>query len=158
PVRRTFRHRYSRRRRYGGTPMNASTCRLVATPRPPARGKRLAVPGAGWPKVSLHLPLRDEEPELVRRTLDSLAALDYPEFEVLVVDTHTSDPRRWEAVAEHCARLGPQFRFFHLGPFPGFRAGALNFALRETSLASEVIGVLKAGHVVRSHWLRCMIP
>ncbi|MDB5369187.1 MAG: hypothetical protein JWP20_745 [Roseomonas sp.] len=122
---------------------------------PPApRGRGAAV----WPKVSLHLPLRDAPPELVRRTLDSLAALDYPELEVLVVDTHTTEPGLWEAVAEHCARLGPQFRFFHLGPWPGFRAGALNFALRETAADATLVGILKAGEVVRHRWLRRMVP
>jgi hypothetical protein len=138
--------------------MNASTRRHVAASPVQARGKPAAAHGLGWPKVSLHLPLRDEQPELVRRTLDSLAALDYPDVEVLVVDTHTHDPRMWEPVAEHCARLGPQFRFFHLGPFPGFRAGALNFALRETSADTGIIGVLKAGQVVRPSWLRRMVP
>ncbi|MBC9206654.1 glycosyltransferase [Roseomonas aerophila] len=136
--------------------MNASTRRHVAASPAQTRGRRTAAPG--WPKVTLHLPLRDEQPELVRRTLDSLAALDYPDVEVLVVDTHTADPLLWEPVAEHCARLGPQFRFFHLGPFPGFRAGALNFALRETSADTAVIGVLKAGQVVRASWLRRLVP
>ena len=52
---------------------------------------------------------------MVRQTLDALAALDYENFEVLVVDNNTMDPHIWEPVAEHCARLGPKFRFFTLG-------------------------------------------
>jgi cellulose synthase/poly-beta-1,6-N-acetylglucosamine synthase-like glycosyltransferase len=113
---------------------------------------------ACWPKVSLHLPLRDASPDLVRRTLDSLSALDYPDLEILVVDTHTANPALWEAVAEHCARLGPHIRFFHLGPWPGFRAGALNFALGETAPEAALVGVVKAGHLVRPDWLRRMVP
>ena len=58
--------------------------------------------------------------------------LDYPDFEVIVIDNNTTDPALWRPVAEHCARLGARFRFFHLGIWPGFKAGALNFALRET--------------------------
>ena len=85
------------------------------------------------PKVSIHLPICNEPPHMVRQTLDALAALDYPDFEVLVVDNNTVDPAVWEPVAEHCARLGARFRFFHLGKWPGFKAGALNFALRETA-------------------------
>ena len=57
------------------------------------------------------------------RRCDALAALDYPEFEVLVVDNNTRDPALWEPVAEHCARLGSRFRFFHLGPGPASRPG-----------------------------------
>jgi hypothetical protein len=113
---------------------------------------------ASWPKVSLHLPLRDAAPEQVRCTLDSLAALDYPALEVLVVDTHTTEPTLWEAAAEHCARLGPQFRFFHLGCIPGGRAGALNFALAETAPDATLIGLLHPGQVVRATWLRRVVP
>jgi hypothetical protein len=135
--------------------MNASAHRPVAAY---FAASRPASRHAGWPKVSLHLPLRDAPPELVRRTLDSLAALDYPALEVLVVDTHTTDPARWEAAAEHCARLGPHFRFFHLGCWPGGRAGALNFALAEAAPDTALVGVLKAGQVVRATWLRRLVP
>jgi hypothetical protein len=130
--------------------MNASAHRPVAAIQTTTRGL--------WPKVSLHLPLRDASPEAVRRTLDSLAALDYPALEVLVVDTHTTVPALWEAAAEHCARLGPQFRFFHLGAWPGGRAGALNFALAEAAPDTALVGVLGAGQAVRATWLRRMVP
>lgn len=129
--------------------MNASAYRPVAA---------AALSRGGWPKVSLHLPLRDAPPEAVRRTLDSVAALDWPSLEVLVVDTHTANPAWWEAAAEYCALLGPQFRFFHLGAWPGFRAGALNFALGETAADATVVGVLGAGQVVRPDWLRAAVP
>lgn len=119
---------------------------------------RPAAAARPWPKVSLHLPLRDAAPEAVRRTLESLAALDYPALEVLVVDTHTARPERWEAAAEYCALCGPLVRFFHLGAYPGFRAGALNFALAETAADAALVGVLKAGQVVRPGWLRAAVP
>ncbi|HEY0418002.1 MAG TPA: glycosyltransferase, partial [Acetobacteraceae bacterium] len=105
------------------------------------------------PRVSIHLPICNEPPHMVRRTLDALAALDYPDFEVLVIDNNTSDPTLWEPVAEHCARLGRRFRFFHLGRWPGFKAGALNFALRQTSADAEVIAVLDSDYLVERDWL-----
>lgn len=108
--------------------------------------------------MSLHLPIRDEPPTLVRRTLDALSRLDYPDFEVLVIDSNTEDPALWEPVAEHCARLGPRFRFFHLGPWPGGKAGALNFGLGETAPDAVVIGVLACGTTVRPDWLRRLVP
>ncbi len=70
---------------------------------------------ARLPKVSIHVAICNEPPHMVRRTLDALAALDYPDFEVLVIDNNTTNPTLWEPVAEHCARLGCRFRFFHLG-------------------------------------------
>lgn len=135
--------------------MNASAHRPVAACLPVSY---LPTRRSPWPKVSLHLPLRDAAPEQVRQTLDSLASLDYPAMEVLVVDTHTADPALWEAAAEYCARLGPQFRFFHLGCWPGGRAGALNFALGEAAPDATLVGVLRAGQVVRATWLRRMVP
>lgn len=117
-----------------------------------------AAPGARLPKVSIHVPVCNEPPRMVRRTLDALAGLDYPDFEVLVIDNNTSDPALWEPVAEHCARLGARFRFFHLGPWPGFKAGALNFALAQTAPDAEVVGVLDSDYVVDPDWLRCMAP
>ena len=114
--------------------------------------------GARLPKVSLHLPICNEPPHMVKQTLDALANLDYDRFEVLVIDNNTTDPRVWEPVAEHCARLGPKFRFFTLGKYKGYKAGALNFALRETAPDAEVVGVIDSDYLVDPDWLRCMVP
>ncbi len=115
-------------------------------------------PGTAQPKVSIHLPICNEPPHMVRQTLDALARLDYAEYEVLVIDNNTTDPSLWEPVADHCARLGPKFRFYHLGKWPGFKAGALNFALRETSPDAEIIASLDSDYTVEPDWLRCMVP
>jgi exo-beta-1,3-glucanase (GH17 family)/cellulose synthase/poly-beta-1,6-N-acetylglucosamine synthase-like glycosyltransferase len=114
--------------------------------------------GALLPKVSIHLPICNEPPAMVRQTLDALAALDYEHYEVLVIDNNTMDPHIWEPVAEHCARLGPKFRFFTLGKYAGFKAGALNFALRETAPDAEIVGVIDSDYIVDADWLRCMAP
>ena len=124
--------------------------------------KRVGLSSAGLggrlPKVSIHVPICNEPPQMVRQTLDALADLDYPDFEVLVIDNNTTDPALWEPVAEHCARLGARFRFFHLGRWPGFKAGALNFALRHTAADAEIVGVLDSDYIVTPDWLRCMAP
>ena len=120
--------------------------------------ERLPVASPSLPKVSIHLPVCNEPPALVKRTLDALSRLDYPDFEVLVIDSNTSDPALWEPVAEYCARLGPRFRFFLLGPWPGGRAGALRFALAEAAADAAWIAVLDNGSLVRPDWLRCVAP
>lgn len=114
--------------------------------------------GMALPKVSIHIPICNEPPHMVRQTLDALAELDYPDYEVLVIDNNTKDPALWEPVAEHCARLGPKFRFFHLGKWPGFKAGALNFGLRQTADDAEIVGVIDSDYVVNPDWLRRMVP
>jgi cellulose synthase/poly-beta-1,6-N-acetylglucosamine synthase-like glycosyltransferase len=92
------------------------------------------------------------------KTLDTLAALDYPRFEVLVIDNNTSDPGVWGPVQAHCADLGERFRFFHVDPLPGYKAGALNFALPETAPEAEVVAVIDADYQVRPSWLRDLVP
>jgi exo-beta-1,3-glucanase (GH17 family)/cellulose synthase/poly-beta-1,6-N-acetylglucosamine synthase-like glycosyltransferase len=109
------------------------------------------------PFVSIHLPACNEPPEMVILTLDSLARLDYRNFEVIVVDNNTRDERLWRPVEAACARLGPRFRFFHLPEWPGFKAGALNFALRETDPRAEVIGVVDADYAVDRAWLARLV-
>ena len=110
------------------------------------------------PKASIHIPICNEPAEMVIQTLDALSRLDYPNFEVLIVDNNTKDPSVWAPVAAHCAKLGSRFRFFTLGKWPGYKAGALNFALRETAEDAEFIGIVDSDYVVNPDWLRKMIP
>ncbi len=107
----------------------------------------LAVPSAeSLPRVSLHVPAYNEPPDMVKETLDALAKLDYANYEVIVIDDNTTDEKLWRPVEEHCRTLG--FRFFHLENWPGFKSGALNFALRNTDPAAEIVGVVDSDYVV----------
>jgi cellulose synthase/poly-beta-1,6-N-acetylglucosamine synthase-like glycosyltransferase len=116
-------------------------------------------PAPGFaPMISLHLPTYDEPPEIVAGTLRAVAALDYPNLEVLVVDNNTPDEKTWRPIEALCRELGPRFRFFHLEKWPGFKSGALNFALAQTSPAAELIGVVDADYRVEPHFLREMTP
>jgi exo-beta-1,3-glucanase (GH17 family)/glycosyltransferase involved in cell wall biosynthesis len=110
-------------------------------------------PPAKQPFVSIHLACYNEPPEMVIVTLDSLAGLDYENYEVLVIDNNTKDPAIWKPVQEYCEKLGSRFRFFHLEPWPGFKAGALNFGLKETDPQADVVAVIDADYVVRQDWL-----
>lgn len=116
------------------------------------------VPDDQLPFVSVHVPAYNEPPDLLIETLDALAALDYPRFEVLVIDNNTKDPAVWEPVQAYCAQLGERFRFFHVAPLAGYKAGALNFALRETDPRAEVIAAIDADYIVTAQWLRHLVP
>ena len=113
-------------------------------------------PGEAQPFVSVHLACCNEPPEMVILTLDSLAALDYENFEVLVIDNNTKRDEVWKPVEEHCAKLGAKFRFFHLNPWPGFKAGALNFGLKQTDKRADVVAVVDADYAVRADWLKAL--
>jgi exo-beta-1,3-glucanase (GH17 family)/cellulose synthase/poly-beta-1,6-N-acetylglucosamine synthase-like glycosyltransferase len=110
------------------------------------------------PRVSVHVPCYNEPPDMVIATLDALAALDYPDYEVIVVDNNTRDEAVWRPVEAHCATLGPRFRFFHVNPLAGFKAGALNFALRHTDPGAAVVAVIDSDYVVQPGWLRDLAP
>ncbi|KPW54863.1 glycosyltransferase family 2 protein [Pseudomonas syringae group genomosp. 3] len=110
------------------------------------------------PKVSLHVPCYNEPANMVKRTLDSLQKLEYPDFEVLVIDNNTQDPAIWKPIELYCQQLGPRFRFFHVNPLPGFKAGALNYLLRHTAEDAEVVAVVDADYCVHRQWLKHMVP
>ncbi len=110
-------------------------------------------PPGKQPFVSIHLACCNEPPEMVIATLDSLAALDYRNFEVLVIDNNTRREEVWKPLEQRCAELGERFRFFHLEPWPGFKAGALNYGLKQTDPRADVIAVVDADYVVREDWL-----
>ena len=115
-------------------------------------------PPADAPKVSIHVPCYNEPPAMVIETLNALARLDYPNFEVIVVDNNTKDDAVWKPLQEHCIKLGSRFHFFHLPKWPGFKAGALNFASAQTALDASIIGVIDSDYIVNPDWLRATLP
>jgi cellulose synthase/poly-beta-1,6-N-acetylglucosamine synthase-like glycosyltransferase len=103
------------------------------------------------PFVSVHVPTHNEPPELVLETLRALRALDYPSYEVIVIDNNTEDSDLWQPVARYCEEVG--FRFVHLENWPGFKAGALNHALEILDPRTTVISVVDADFVVEPDFL-----
>ncbi|MGZ5917510.1 MAG: glycoside hydrolase family 17 protein, partial [Methyloceanibacter sp.] len=98
-------------------------------------GRLLARSGAipeRTPLVSIHIPACREPPEMLRQTLDSVAKLDWPNFECVVVINNTPDPAMWEPIEHHCQVLGAQFKFVRADRLQGFKAGALRLALVHT--------------------------
>lgn len=110
------------------------------------------------PKVSLHVPTYNEPPEVVERTLRSLARLDYPDYEVLVVDNNTPEEETWRPLEKVCRELGPHFRCVHLHDWPGYKSGALNFALAQTAPDAEIIGTIDADYRLDPSFLRDLVP
>jgi hypothetical protein len=133
--------------REGWEPLLCRRRRRVGRP-PVARA------GAYAPRVSVHVPCHAEPPQIVIATLNCLAMLDYPDFEVLVIDNNTADPELWWPVKAHCERLGERFRFLHVEGITGAKAGALNWALGYTCPRAELIAVVDADYQVRRQWLR----
>jgi exo-beta-1,3-glucanase (GH17 family)/cellulose synthase/poly-beta-1,6-N-acetylglucosamine synthase-like glycosyltransferase len=110
------------------------------------------------PKVSIHIPAYMEPPEMLRQTLDAVARLDYPNFECVLVINNTPDPAFWRPIEEHCAALGPRFKFVNAEKLEGYKAGALRLALTYTAPDAEIIGVIDADYVVHPDWLKDVAP
>lgn len=106
------------------------------------------------PWVALQVPTYNEPVEVVGPTLESLAAIDYPNLIIQVVDNNTSDPDLWKPIEELCSRLGERFMFMHLEDWPGFKAGALNEATPRLPEKVEILGIVDADYQVHPQWLR----
>ena len=109
-----------------------------------------------WPKISIHVPAHAEPPDMVIETLTALRNLDYPTYEVIMVDDNTADDELWRPVVDFCYRNG--IKVFHLQDYPGFKSGALNFALTQTALDAEVIAVVDSDYLVEPTFLRETVP
>jgi len=103
------------------------------------------------PFVSIHVATHNEPPELVLETLRALDALNYRNYEVIVLDNNTDDPALWHPLEEFCS--APKFRFVHLENWPGFKSGALNYGLKITDERAEIIAVVDSDFVVTPDFL-----
>ena len=105
--------------------------------------------------VSLHVPAHNEPPDMVIDTLRALLQLDYPRYEVILIDDNTDDEDLWRPVEAWCASHGVKFK--HLENWPGYKSGALNYALRHlTDPDAEIIGVVDSDYQVDPGFLmRC---
>jgi exo-beta-1,3-glucanase (GH17 family)/cellulose synthase/poly-beta-1,6-N-acetylglucosamine synthase-like glycosyltransferase len=109
------------------------------------------------PKVSIHIPAYREPADMVIETLNSLARLEYPNFEAIVIINNTPEAHYSAPVAAHCAALGSRFKFLDI-TCSGFKAGALNVALEHTAADAEIIAVIDADYVVEPDWLQDLVP
>ena len=118
---------------------------------------RLSMPDSELPMISLHVPAHNEPPGMVIETLRSLLRLDYPRYEVILIDDNTDDESLWRPVEAWCGRHG--VKFAHLDNWPGYKSGALNYALRKlTSPDAELIGVVDSDYQLQPGFLRRCAP
>ena len=105
------------------------------------------------PMISLHVPAHNEPPDMVIDTLRSLVRMDYPRYEVILIDDNTDDESLWRPVERWCAQHG--VKFAHLQDWPGYKSGALNYALRHlTDPRAELIGVVDSDYQIERGFLR----
>ncbi len=109
------------------------------------------------PFVSLHVPAHNEPPDMVIDTLRKLLWLDYPNYEIILIDDNTDDESLWRPVEQWCRRHA--VKFAHLEDWPGYKSGALNYALRQmTDERAEIIGVVDSDYQLDKAFLRRCAP
>ena len=116
-----------------------------------------AVTSSELPFVSLHVPAHNEPPDMVIDTLSRLLRLDYPRYEVICIDDNTDDEASWRPLEAWCAEHS--VKFVHLSDWPGYKSGALNYALRRmTDERAELIGVVDSDYQMDDDFLRRCAP
>jgi len=103
-----------------------------------------------FPFVSVIIPAYNEQ-ENIRKTIESARKLDYPNFEILVVDDGSTD--NTFKIASQIATKDPRIKAF--SKKNGGKASALNFAIKRSK--GEVIATLDADSFVMSDALMKMI-
>src|SRR6266852_7044246 len=86
------------------------------------------------PFVSIHVAAYNEQ-RVIERLLTCLDQLDYPEYEVIIVDDSTDESvqilQRWQG--------RPRFKIGHRNSRLGFKGGALREALKATDPRTEYV-------------------
>jgi len=127
-------------------------CRVKASREPPRPDH------SHQPFVSLQIAAYNEPPDMLIETIKSLEAIDYPSFEVVVIDNNTTDPEAWKPVEEYCAGRD-RVTFVHAEGIEGFKSGALNHLMQEGLLdpRTEIVGVVDADYLVDPAYLSNMV-
>ncbi len=109
------------------------------------------------PKVTILVPAHNEA-SVIEETVNKLMALDYPDFEILVVDDRSQDATA-EKLAHLAQKHGESEKYrYHLrseGSLPG-KSAVLNEALNLTD--GEVIAVFDADARVNPDFLKSIMP
>ena len=109
-----------------------------------------------YPKVEVQVPCFNEDPHVVMEVLEHLLRLDYPQdrYHVVVADDSTDESSRREIEA-FCREHPGRIRYVHRTDRRGFKAGALNHALRTVTPADvELVAVVDADYKVEPNYLK----
>jgi 1,2-diacylglycerol 3-beta-glucosyltransferase len=105
------------------------------------------------PFVSVHVAAFNEK-RVIERLLEALDKLEYPEYEVVLVDDSTDESvqilQRW--------RDRPRFKILHRASREGFKGGALREALKVTDPRAEYIVIFDADSVPFPDSIQRLLP
>lgn len=79
------------------------------------------------PKVSVLVTSKDEPASVVIKSVAALRKLDYPNYEVIVINSNSTDRDNYESIERYVDSCPDTFHFVHVDHVHGFKAGALNY-------------------------------
>jgi cellulose synthase/poly-beta-1,6-N-acetylglucosamine synthase-like glycosyltransferase len=106
-----------------------------------------------YPFVSVHVAAYNEK-RVIERLLQALDQLDYPEYEVIVVDD--SNDESLQILQQWTDR--PKFKILHRGSRAGYKGGALREALKVTDPRAEYVVVFDADSVPFPDSIERLLP
>lgn len=106
------------------------------------------------PKVSVLVTSKDEPASIVIKSIAALTRLDYPDYEVIVINSNSTDKDNYEQIARYVASCSDNFRFVHVDKIHGFKAGALNYLNRHCISDDSIIeAVVDCDYIVDPDFL-----
>ncbi len=107
------------------------------------------------PFVSIHIACKSEPAEIVNKTVKAMTELDYPNYEVIVINSNSIDKENWYKIQKYVESCGDNYKFVHLDTVDGFKAGALNY-LNDNNVNAEVevIAIVDSDYIVKPDFLK----
>lgn len=100
-------------------------------------------PGNDPPRVSIILPAKNEE-RMIERTLEGLVSLDYPSYEILIVEDGSTD-RTPQICRRYAREYSELVEYYHRDRSDG-KPSAINFGARRAD--GEIIAIYDADTVI----------
>ena len=124
------------------------------------KGRKVAEPQVPeeWPVVTVQLPLYNEM-YVVDRLVQAVCKLDYPKdkLEIQVLDDSTDETQEIAALAvQRYAAQGFDIKFIHRTDRSGFKAGALDAALKV--MRGKYVAIFDADFVPQADFLKRTVP
>lgn len=107
------------------------------------------------PSVAIIIPTLNEDPEMVKLTIFKAKNIDYPNYEVVLIDSSTE-----EDIRKKTAQMSSDFniRYIYRDNLRGYKAGSVNDALEEIGRDYRYALILDSDHRLKGTVLRDLIP
>lgn len=109
----------------------------------------------GNPKVAVLIPVLNESPDLVKAVLSKSVEIDYPNFEVHLIES-SKDPEIYGETFKIAKEL--RVNFIKRNKLRGYKAGSINDAMKELDNEVKYILILDVDHLPKPDFLKDLIP